>query len=58
MVDFVLSILGILLELALWETLARIWDRIGRPCKYIWKCLKAAGEWVRECVRERKIKQP
>lgn len=51
MVNFVLFILDILLELG-------IWDRIGKLCKYIWKCLKAAGEWVRECVRERKIRQP
>lgn len=51
MLDILLLVLNIILGLG-------IWDRTWRLLKYIRKCLEAARDWVEECIRERKLKEP
>ena len=51
-----------LLELLYWLLCAALelglWDRGWRFLAYIAGCLGAARDWVEECIRERKIKEP
>lgn len=44
-------VLNVTLELGLWH---RGW----RLLAYIAGCLEAARDWVEECIRERKLKEP
>lgn len=62
MVDLLLGgllwVLDILLGSVLQALFGPLDRRISGLLGYIVKCLEAARDWVEECIRERKLKQP
>lgn len=62
MVDLLLGVLLWVLDILLGSVLEALFRpldrRISRLLGYIGKCLKAARDWVEECIRERKLKEP
>lgn len=51
LVFLIVAIIGILTD-------RQVREKTGGFCAHIWECLKAAAEWVKECIRERKVKEP